>query len=207
MRKTIPPHRDAVTENLPSPGRITAKLPALTPCCFPFTSGMYHALYLSATIVAVCASLRLDDLRSAGGRCRAWRVTATAEPCPGTEDLRHWGTIESGPTEGLGRHQSRPWAPRILCVCGGKRPRSPLFRDGRALTPDHRANRSLTVRSSLEEPVLPQELPGDFFWGLAVHVHGRVQFPQSLAVQLLGDGGEDLRERGVLVHNLLADGE
>ena len=65
----------------------------------------------------------------------------------------------------------------------------------------------LTVRSSLEQPVLPQELPGDRFFGFSIHVHSRVQVPQGLLVQLLGYGGEDVRELGVLVHNLLADGK
>ena len=71
----------------------------------------------------------------------------------------------------------------------------------------HRAIDLLTVRFSLEQPVLPQKLPGDCFFGFPVHVHGRVQVTQCLVVQLLGYGGEDIRELGVLVHNLLADGK
>src|SRR5215213_11314223 len=57
----------------------------------------------------------------------------------------------------------------------------------------------------LEEPVLPQEPPGDIFWRLPIYLHCRVQVPQGLVVQLLGDRGEDVRDLGVLVHYLLAD--
>ena len=71
----------------------------------------------------------------------------------------------------------------------------------------HLAIDLLTVKSTLEQPVLPQELPGDCFFGFPVHVHSRVQVPQGLLVQLLGYGGEDVRELGVLVHNPLADGK